>query len=239
MRKKGRTTGRILRGLLFISGSVFLLLCLLAFTTLPFWAYYRLAAGYLKAEKPPETIVMLAGAGIPSENGLIRAYYTARLALKYPEAKIIIAVPGNKADSLGDPRRIADELIMRGVDSRKIIFATSGKNTRGQALEIAGILGQTKQASPLTLVSSPEHIKRSVLSFRKCGFTRVNGLPTFETSLESDLTFEDNSLEGNKLAPPIGHNLQLRYQFWNHLKYEVIVIREYFALAYYKTRGWI
>jgi len=239
MSKKGRITGRILRGLLLFSGSLFLLLCVLAFTTLPFWAYYRLAAGYIKAENPPETIVMLAGAGIPSENGLIRAYYTARLALKYPEAKIIIAVPGNKADSLGDPRKIADELIMRGVDSGKIIFATSGKNTRGQALGIAGILGQVNHDSQITLVSSPEHIKRSVLSFRKCGFTKVNGLPTFETSLESDLKFEDNSLEGNKLAPPIGQNLQFRYQFWNHLKYEVIVIREYFALAYYKIRGWI
>lgn len=239
MSKKGRITGRIFRGLLLFSGSVFVLLCMLAFTSLPFWAYYRLAAGYIKAEKPPKTIVMLAGAGIPSENGLIRAYYTARLALKYPNAQIIIAVPGNKADSLGDPRRIADELIMRGVDSDKIIFATSGKNTRGQALEIAGILGQANQVYPLTLVSSPEHIKRAVMSFRKVGFTKANGWPTFETSLESDLTFEDNTLEGNKLAPPIGQNLQLRYQFWNHLKYEVIVIREYFALSYYKIRGWI
>lgn len=239
MSKKRRITGRILKVLLLFSGSFFILLCVLAFTTLPFWAYFRLSAGYMKAENPPKTIVMLAGAGIPSENGLIRAYYTARLALKYPEASVIIAVPGNKSDSLGDPRRIADELILRGIDTGRILFATSGKNTRGQALGVAAILGKAKLDSPVTLVSSPEHIKRSVLSFRKCGFTNVNGLPTFESSLESDLTFEDNTLEGNKLAPPIGQNLQLRYQFWNHLKYEVIVIREYFALSYYKIRGWI
>ena len=33
--------------------------------------------------------------------------------------------------------------------------------------------------------------------------------------------------------------LQYRYQFWNHLKYQVICWREYLAISYYKVRGWI
>ena len=230
---------RFAKGLLFISGGVFIVLCLLAFTTLPFHAYYRLATSNSKMENAPEFIVMLSGAGIPSENGLIRAYYTSALALQYPEAIVIIAVPGTITDSLSDPCSIAAELHLRGVDAGRIRFATQGRNTRGQAREIAEMLEQNQLSSPLTLVTSPEHMKRAVLSFRKCGFTQVGGLPTFETSLSTDLTFNDNDLKGNKVAPPIGNNLQVRYQFWNHLKYEVIVVREYVALAYYTVRGWI
>lgn len=239
MTKKAKSAGRFLKGLLLFSGSVFILLCLLAFTTLPFHAYYRLATSNSRMVKEPEVIVMLSGAGIPSENGLIRSYYTSGLALQFPEAIVIIAAPGIIADSLSDPQTIASELVLRGVDKGKIRFATAGKNTRGQAQEIAEMLKNHQLSSPLTLVTSPEHMKRAVLSFRKCGFKNVSGLPTFETALETDLTFNDNDLKGNKVAPPIGSNLQMRYQFWNHLKYEVIVIREYFALAYYKLRGWI
>ena len=80
MSKKGRFTGKLIRFILISGGAIFLILCLLAFTTLPFWAYYRLATTGSKIEKAPEIIVMLAGAGIPSENGLIRAYYTAMLS---------------------------------------------------------------------------------------------------------------------------------------------------------------
>jgi uncharacterized SAM-binding protein YcdF (DUF218 family) len=239
MIKKGRPASRLIKILLISLGSIFILLILFAFTTLPFWAYYGLATGYSKTEKAPLNIVMLAGAGIPSENGLIRAYYTAKLARLCPDANVIIAVPGRITDSLGDPRRIATELELRGVNTTKIKFAVKGKNTRGQALEIAEIISQENLTLPLTIVSSPEHMKRAVLSFRKCGFTDINGLPAFESSLEDDLTFIDKDLKGNELAPPIGSNLQVRYQFWNHLKYEILVIREYFALTYYKLRGWI
>lgn len=225
--------------MLLFCGIFFIVLCSLAFTTLPFWALYHLATGNSKIEKKPEIIVMLSGAGIPSENGLIRAYYTAKLALECPAALVIVAVPGDTTDSLGDPRRVAAELRLRGVDPERIRFECTGKNTRGQALMIAGIIKPEKRSASVTLVSSPEQMKRAVLSFRKCGFTCVSGLPTFESSLETDLTFNDNNLKGNNIVPPIGNNLQVRYQFWNHLKYEVIVIREYFALTWYKIRGWI
>ena len=230
----------MLKGFLIGCGLVFIILCGLAATTLPFWAYYRLAHGpggnHLGA---PKQIVLLAGAGIPSENGLIRAWYTAALAEQFPEAGIIIAVPGKLSDLKSDPHRIAGELILRGVDSTRIAFAHAGKNTRGQALEISAMILSKNPEAPLALVSSPEHIRRAVLSFRKCGFTNVKGVPAFETSLSTSLIFNDKELKGNKIAPPIGENLQMRYQFWNHLKLEVIVLREYTALAYYKLRGWI
>ncbi len=231
---------RLARLLLISGGILFFLACLLAFTTLPFHAYYHLATSGSKITRKPDVIVMLAGAGIPSENSLIRAYYTAHIAVNYPEALVIVAAPGVKGDTLGDPVRISEELILRGVAPATIRLAMEGKNTRGQAMEIARIIpGALHDSLQLVLVSSPEHIKRAVLAFKKCGFKHVGGLPALESSLQMDLTFDDKDLKGNPLAPPIGESLQVRYQFWNHLKYEILIVREYMALLYYKIRGWI
>jgi hypothetical protein len=83
-------------------------------------------------------------------------------------------------------------------------------------------------------------MRRSVLVFRKVGFTRINALPAFENALEADLAFRDDELGGNKkFIPNIGGNTSVRYQFWNHLKYEILIARELAALSYYWLRGWI
>ena len=34
-------------------------------------------------------------------------------------------------------------------------------------------------------------------------------------------------------------DINLRYRFWTHLKYEILIIREFSALTYYKLSGWI
>lgn len=239
MKKKSNRIAQIIRLILIIAGIKFILLCLLATTTLPFWAYYRLGTSNNKIEKAPKTIVLLSGLGLPSEDGLLRAYFAARLAQKYPEAKIVISIPGNLTDSLSTPSSTTKELILRGVNASKILFENKGTNTRGQAMMLASGILKNELTQPITLITAPEHMTRAIKTFKKCGFTTVSGLPTFENSLETDLIFDDKNLKGNKMAPPIGNNLQLRYQFWSHLRLEVIVLREYFALSYYKLRGWI
>ncbi len=239
MKKKTGKLFNLLKILLISSGSLFIVFCILAFTTLPFWAYYSLGTANSKITHPPAIIIMLGGAGIPSGDGLIRSFYTAKLATANPGAQVIIAMPGDVTDSLSAPRLVKNELTLRGVNPQLIVFEHTGRNTREQAQKLA--VGKTSEQlqQPVTLVTSPEHMKRAVLAFRKCGFTVVSGFPAFEYSLDADLTFSDSDLKGNKLAPPIGKNLQIRYQFWNHLKYEILVIREYFGLSYYKLRGWI
>jgi uncharacterized SAM-binding protein YcdF (DUF218 family) len=239
MKKKSNRIWKIFKYLLIAAGSFFVVLSVLAFTTLPFWAMYSLGTTNSRITKPPELIIMLGGAGIPSGDGLIRSYYTAKLANAYPLAKVIIAMPGEISDSLSAPRLVEKELQIRGIRSQSISFEHFGRNTREQAQKIAAGKTPAQLQQPITLVTSPEHMKRAVLAFRKVGFTTMSGMPTFEYSLDADLTFHDSDLKGNALAPPIGKNLQFRYQFWNHLKYEIIVIREYFGLSYYKLRGWI
>ncbi|MBW6491320.1 MAG: YdcF family protein [Lentimicrobium sp.] len=239
MQKLLRIILKITKWFLLSAGIFFIILCVVAFTTLPYHLYHRLATYSLPDKFPPKAIVMLSGAGIPSENGLIRAYYTAKLAAKFPDARVVVVAPGDTSNKESDPVKIANELTIRGVSADRIIFEPNGKNTRGQALNLASGSFKDLINSYIIIVSSPEHITRAVKTFNRAGFTWVSGMPTFETSLSENLEFDDNTLEGNKMVPPIGGNLQFRYQFWNHLKYEILVIREYFALAFYKLRGWI
>jgi hypothetical protein len=90
------------------------------------------------------------------------------------------------------------------------------------------------------LVTSPEHTRRAVKCFKKAGFKNVDALPCFENAIEADLFFDDDNLGDDKLlVPDIGGHTSVRYQFWNHLKYEILIGREMVATTYYKLRGWI
>jgi len=239
MKKRSNWVWSFIKVFLIISGSIFLLLCILAFTKVPFWAYHNLGSGNSKITKPPVTIILLSGSGIPSESGLLRAYFTAAIGNMYPDANIVISMPGDTTDSVSDPRLTAKELIMRGISTERISYESFGKNTRQQALKLSEGISQAELNRPVTLVTAPEHMKRAILVFRKCGFTTVSGYSTFGSSIQTDMTFNDSDLKGNKYVPSIGNNLQVRYQFWTHLKLEVLILREYFGLAYYKLRGWI
>jgi len=238
MKKTGNLIWRILKSFLLIAGGFFITLCIIALTTLPYWAYYDLGTSNSRITKPPSTIVLLSGTGIPSEGGLMRPYITARLAKKYTEADIMISIPGDLSDSLSTPILTAKELLLRGIAKERLNFENLGRNTRDQALRFCAEKTKAQLNLPITLITSPEHMKRAVLTFRKVGFTQVSGLATFETGMKADLTFIDKDLKGNKYIPSIGNNLQVRYQFWNHLKFEILVLREYFAIGYYKLRGW-
>jgi uncharacterized SAM-binding protein YcdF (DUF218 family) len=94
-------------------------------------------------------------------------------------------------------------------------------------------------APSILIITSPEHLYRAVLTFRKAGFLLVDGAPAFETAIESELSFDDRLLGGKRWLPPIGKNITARYQFWTQLHYEQLVIREWLAIIYYKLNGWI
>jgi uncharacterized SAM-binding protein YcdF (DUF218 family) len=180
---------------------------------------------------------MLGGGGMPGESNLMRSWYTALASEQFPHAKVIIAMPGDLKDSTSTPILMQRELVLRGINSNMIVFENTGTNTRYQALQCKYLLDT---ASPVLIITSPEHMRRAVLCFRKAGFKSVNALPAFENAAEADLTFSDDKLGGNKiLVPDVGNSISFRYQFWNHLKYEISFAREITALCYYQLRGWI
>lgn len=227
----------ILRNFFALIGIFFMICVVLALTEQPFWGYYWLGTSKSELKWKPETIILLGGGGMPSQSNLMRCWYTKKAVKSFPDAQIIIAIPGDIDDSLSTPERIKKELIIRGVNPEKMNFEHEATNTRAQALNCQRLI---KMQAPILLVTSPEHMRRAVLCFQKVGFEKVNALPAFENALEADLTFDDDSLGGSKkMVPDIGKSINMRYQLWNHMKYEILIAREITALAYYKLRGWI
>lgn len=222
----------------FVLGGILLLTCIiLAFTSLPYWGIHWLGASKSELTHPPETIILMGGGGMPSESNLMRSWYVAKATESFPKANVLIAMPGELADSLSTPQKMKKELILRGVNPAQILFENEGTNTRSQALNCKKRLDENRS---ILLVTSPEHARRSVLSFQKVGFKVVSALPAFEDAAEADFSFNDDELGGNKkLIPDVGNSISVRYKIWDYLKYEITIVRELIALTYYKLRGWI
>jgi uncharacterized SAM-binding protein YcdF (DUF218 family) len=228
---------KLLRTLFVLIGIFFSTCVLLALTEQPFWAYHWLGTSKSELNETPKTIIVLGGGGMPSQSNLMRSWYAGVAAQSFPKAQVLIAMPGESKDSLSTPQAMKEELLMREISQNRIVFENKGTNTRSQALYCLEKLGSD---NAILLITSPEHMRRAVLCFTKVGFTKVYALPAFENALEANLNFDDDALGGNKtLLPDVGESINMRYQLWNHLKYEILVIREIMALSYYRLRGWI
>lgn len=232
---------KILKIIFIVVSSVLIFCVVFSFTTGPFWMYYRMGITEGRYDFRPAYIIIMGGAGYPSESALMRSWYAAKVYHEAPGATVIITQPAAACvrPELSDAWGIRHDLILRGVDSTRIVLEIKGKNTREEGMEVLRIAPAARTA-PCVLVTAPEHIIRSVRVFRKLGFTRVGGVPTFNASGPIDLDYKDRDLGGGSLPlPDVGGSIQLRYQFWNHLRYQVICYRELLGLAWYKLRGWI
>ena len=222
------------RWFLGITGFFAILALILSFTDLPYNAYYKLGTKNAKLTRPPEVIVILSGSGMPSPDGLMRSWYGVQAARQFPGAKIIIALPYDEGDSPKPLQLMADELIIKGIESSRIQFEPLGFNTRSQAMNIAGRYPGDQSSTAVLLITSPEHMYRSVKAFKKAGFTAVGGLPVFDTPIEPEKAKDNESTKDIRVK-----SLSLRYNMWSYLHYELIVLREYCAIGYYKLKGWI
>jgi uncharacterized SAM-binding protein YcdF (DUF218 family) len=222
---------RSLRILLLSLGVFFALLLVLSFSNIPYYAYHWLGTSSPAVKEEPACIVVLGGAGMPSPDGLIRCYYASQTAWKYPKSRIILALPYGEEDSLSGLNLMAHELILRGIDSNRISYEPLGFNTRSQAMHIARM---QQPDQPLLLVTSPEHMYRAVKTFAKAGFKKVGGVPAFEIALEAETVKDKERSKDTRVK-----SLNLRYNMWSYLHYELLVLREYSAIVYYRIKGWI
>jgi len=233
-----------IRAFLIMMGLFFTLMILMAFTSAPFWIWYNLGVKKAGIHRPPDFIVVMGGGGMPSESGLMRCWYASEVANHFTRARIIIALPGDVKDSLSSVNQMKREMELRGIAGDRIFLEDSGTNTRAEALNILKIVTNndmsrvTRHAS-LLIVTSPEHLYRAVLTFKKAGFMKVDGVPAFEKTIEADLNFNAGKLGARSWVPDVGRNITLRYEFWVHMEYEFLLLREYLALAYYKLQGWV
>ena len=216
-----------------ITGFFALLMVIISFTDMPYNAWYRLGTKNAGMDRKPDVIVILSGSGMPSPDGLMRAWYGARAANRYRDAAIILALPYSDGDSLQPLRIMAKELTLRGVDSTRIRYEPLGFNTHAQAVNIAFRYPETKGKSVL-LITSPEHMYRSVKVFKKAGFVSVGGMAAFDTPIDPSKAADSGTGTDTRVK-----SLNLRYNLWSYLHYELYVLREYAAIAYYKLKGWI
>lgn len=226
---------KTLKGLLLVLGTVFFIMLVLALTPAPFYMHYALGT----APEPegdgaiePDRIVLFGGAGMPSESNLIRLYYTAEAAQHFG-VPVLIVHPEDAVCRAEMTRYLTQS----GLPEHRISYMDRGSNTRSQALELAQSHPELTQAR-LLVVTAPEQVRRTVKTLRKAGFTKIHGLPAREATVDFDLSLKGKELQGNRGVPTL-ESTNLRYTFWNYLKLEITCFREYFALAYYRIKGWI
>ncbi len=223
---------KIFRRFFYLFGVIAFVMLILSFTDLPYYAYHNLATSIPELNGDPGLIVIPGGAGMPSPDGLIRTYYGAEAAMQFSKAEIIIALPYNEGtDSLYQLDLMAKELILKGVDSARIKYEPLGYNTHSQAVNIGKMNDVDKKSMSVLIVTTPEHMYRTVRTFQKAGFANVGGIPAFEKPVD------EKKLENEKEMKDV--NLSFRYNMWSYLNYELLVLREYTAIVYYKLRGWI
>ena len=75
---------------------------------------------------------------------------------------------------------------------------------------------------------------RSIKSFKKAGFIHVSGFAAFEKPVDEEKVMDKENTKDTRVR-----NLSLRYNMWSYLHYELLVLREYCAISYYKLKGWI
>lgn len=227
---------KISKGITLGLGMFLIVAIMLSFTDLPFWAYYWLGTHDVDLESEPNLIVLMGGGGMPSADGLIRCYSAVNIADESPDAKIIIAIPCDTAMPEESPERLmANELILRGIDSSRFIFEPYGSNTISQVQNMRAMFeSNALDTLVIRIVTSPEHMLRSVKVFRKAGFKYVGGQPAFGKDIPEELLKKNSQTESEAPA-----GVGIRYNMWNYLKYEITVLREYCAIVYYKLKGWI
>jgi uncharacterized SAM-binding protein YcdF (DUF218 family) len=211
----------------------------LCFTDKPFWTYYWLGTKNASFNQEPEVIIMLGGSGMPSPSGLMRTFYAARLANTFDSVPLYIAMPARSVDDTTSSLfLVKNELVSRGVDQKRIKFEIKGYNTYTQAINMAHNIGEAKDSLMAVLVTSPEHMYRSVLTYRKAGFKRVGGYSSFSSDIAPDLLLHKEDKD-DTIMKRTEQNLDLRYNLWAQFKYEILILREFMAIGYYKLKGWI
>ena len=216
----------------FCLGILFFVMLALAFTSAPFYAFYHLGQDPNENGKllQPQRVVMFGGAGMPSEDNLMRLYHTAALARHFGLPVLLV----HPEDSICQTE-MTRLLRQGGVNS--IQYMTEGANTRSQALQLKDAYPELIE-EPFIVVTSPEHVRRTVKCLNKAGFQNVIGKAAFPATVDFDLSLKKHKLGGNEAIPSV-ESVKMRYTFFNYMKLEITCVREYLALGYYKIKGWI
>lgn len=225
---------KILNRFFVVLGVIFTLFLILAITPAPFYMHYNLGQDpNADTTQIFETqhVIMMGGAGMPSASNLMRLYFATGIA-SVLECPLTIVHPYDSACQAD-----MDEFIVSQGITNYIVHDTIGTNTRSQVLGLAENYPELLTTN-LLVVTSPEHLRRTIKCFNKAGFQQVRGMAAYEGTVDFNLSLKQQKLKGREDVPNV-ESTNLRYTFWNYLKLEIDTYREYFALFYYKIKGWI
>ncbi len=227
----------LFKRLLIIAGFLFMIQAGFAIFGVPHVLVDWLKCVEIKKVPNPSYIIVLGGSGVPSTTTLIRSYYGSQCALKHPAARCIVALPVKGRPEDGSAGRMKNELVLRGVSKSRIDMEYRGLNTHQQAVNIAKIIGNEKIKEPIIIVTSPYHMRRAYLCFKKAGFNVVGCLPANSTGSEADYEKAEIAWSGfSSLGSMVG---SLRYGLWSNMTAQVWMSRELLGIMIYKLRGWI
>ena len=179
----------------FSLGILFFLMLALAFTSAPFYMHYRLGQNPKDDVEVshPQLVMMFGGAGMPSEDNLMRLYHTAALARHFNVPVLLV----HPEDSLCQAE-MTRLLRQGGIDS--VLYMTEGANTRSQAVELMNAYPELSKKE-LIVVTSPEHVRRTVKCLNKVGFQHALGVAAYPATVDFDLSLKDERLGGNEAVP--------------------------------------
>lgn len=236
---KVRLVRNVVRWFIYACGILFLLVIFLATTRVPWRWYGAMGQPGVNSINPPDVIVMMGGGGIPSESGLMRSWKTAEAARIFSNAVIVVAMPddGTETATFG----IEHELIMRGVAEERLRREPKGRNTREQAMEVHRMLVQPGRDNPvLALVTSPEHMRRAWLSFKRAGFSQLIAFPSWPEAIEVDMSYHEAELGAKvSLGGRVGRSNMIKYAIWDNMGLMMRCTRETMAIWYYRLMGWL
>ena len=225
-----------LKRFLIICGIVFVIQMGFAVFGVPHPVSDWLRCSKISKIENPQWIIILGGSGIPSTATLIRSYYGAYCALAHPDADCIVALPAKGNPATGNTGRMKHELVLRGVNPARIKMEYHGMNTHQQAVNIAKMIKDKNR--PIIVVTSPYHMRRAYLCFKKAGFKNIGCLPANSTGGEKD--YELAQIAWSGVSFNIGHTIGwLRYGIWSNMTAQIWMSRELLGIMIYKSRRWI
>ena len=177
----------------------------------------------LPKPKPPRYIIVVGGGGIPSDTGLLRTWHAAEFGRGLTGTTFIVSLPADAAPDTSSVGRMRDELVLRGIPASAIQMEFHGRNTHEQAVNVFALIGPAHRDDPVVVVTSGFHMRRTLLAFRKAGFTHVDPLAAASIVAEADP----------------GPHVWWRYTLWSNWEREDEIARELTAMLVYKLRGWI
>ncbi len=186
----------------------------------------------VSASDAAEAIVVLGGGGATylagnqqttalSEASTLRALEAVRLFKLLDTPWVIVSGGTNMRSGLLDPESepMRKTLMEMGIPEDKIILESDSQNTQEQALNIPPLL-ESLGVERFMLVTSPTHMRRSVLVFQEAG---LDPLPAISTQQS-----ESQAPSAARLVPD-----------GDALSQSKTAMREIMALIYYALRGWI